>query len=61
MDIIMVNVIDSECEEGDEVIVFGGPLHATEFAHGGGTVTYELITGISQRVKRIIIPETKTK
>lgn len=61
MDIIMVNITDIDCEEGDEVIVFGGPLHATEFAHGGGTVTYELITGISQRVKRIIIPEPETK
>lgn len=58
MDILMIDVTEIECTEGDEVIVFGGPLHATQFAANGGTITYELITGISQRVKRVIIPES---
>lgn len=57
MDILMIDVTEIDCAEGDEVIVFGGPLHPTQFAENGGTITYELITGISQRVKRIIIPE----
>ncbi len=58
MDILMVDVTQIDCKEGDEVIVFGGPQHATQFAEAGGTITYELITGISQRVKRRILPES---
>ena len=58
MDILMVDISDIACEEGDEVIDFGGDQPANEFAKAGGTITYELITGIAQRVKRIIIPES---
>ena len=58
MDIIMVDVSDIDCKEGDEVIVFGGNQPANVFAQAGGTITYELITGIAQRVKRVIIPES---
>ncbi len=57
MDMLMVNITGIECEEGDEVIIFGGPQHATKFAEKGNTISYELITGISQRVERHIIPE----
>lgn len=57
MDMLMINVSGIECEEGDEVILFGGPQHAAQFAEKGNTISYELITGISQRVKRVIIPE----
>lgn len=57
MDIIMVNVTDVECEEGDEVVVFGGKHSPNEFAEAGGTISYELITGIQRRVTRRIIPE----
>ena len=55
MDMIMVDVTGIPCEEGDEVIIFGGPQHAVELASKGGTISYELITGISQRVKRMIV------
>ena len=55
MDMIMIDVTDIDCKEGDEVIVFGGPQHATEFAAAGNTISYELITGISPRVKRVLI------
>ncbi len=58
MDILMIDVTHIDCKEGDEVIVFGGPQHATQFANAGGTITYELITGISQRVKRKILHDT---
>lgn len=61
MDILMIDVTGIDCAEGDEVIVFGGPLHATQVAGNAGTITYELITGISQRVKRVIIPEGDSK
>ncbi|PKD21569.1 alanine racemase [Salegentibacter salinarum] len=55
MDIIMIDVTHIDCQEGDEVIIFGGPQHVTKLAGAGGTISYELITGISQRVKRVII------
>ena len=57
MDIIMVDVTNISCEEGDEVIVFGGPQHPVKFAEAGGTISYELITGIQRRVTRLVIPE----
>ncbi|MFD2517306.1 alanine racemase [Salinimicrobium flavum] len=55
MDMLMIDITGIECEEGDEVIIFGGPQHATAFAEKGNTISYELITGISQRVKRVIV------
>jgi len=57
MDMMMINITGIDCKEGDEVIIFGGPQPAPDFAKKGKTISYELITGISQRVKRRIIPE----
>ena len=61
MDIIMIDVTGIDCEEGDEVIIFGGPQHPVTFAEAGGTISYELITGIQRRVTRKIIPEGSEK
>lgn len=55
MDMIMVDVTDIDCEEGDEVIVFGMSPTADQLAQTAGTISYELLTAISQRVKRKII------
>ena len=55
MDMLMIDITGIDCKEGDEVIIFGGPQHATVFAAKGNTISYELITGISQRVKRVIV------
>ena len=55
MDMIMVNITGIECEEGDEVIVFGKHPSAEEFAKRANTISYEIITSISQRVKRNIV------
>lgn len=57
MDMLMVDITGIDCKEGDEVVIFGGPQHATKFAAKGNTISYELITGISQRVKRVIISQ----
>ncbi|SDR90467.1 alanine racemase [Christiangramia echinicola] len=57
MDIIMIDVTDINCKEGDEVVVFGGPQHPVDFAKAGGTISYELITGVQRRVTRKVIPE----
>ncbi|MFL0353289.1 alanine racemase [Xanthomarina sp. GH4-25] len=55
MDMIMVNVTDIDCQEGDEVIVFGKQPNASHFAQSANTISYEIITAISQRIKRLII------
>jgi len=54
MDMIMIDVTGIDCKEGDEVIIFGKKPTADEFAATANTISYELITGISQRVKRIL-------
>jgi len=53
MDMIMVNITDVDCEEGDEVIIFDGIHKASTFAEFGSTISYEVLTAISQRVKRL--------
>lgn len=55
MDMIMVNVTDIDCDEGDEVIIFDGTHKATNLAESAGTISYEILTAISQRVKRVVI------
>lgn len=57
MDMIMVDVTDIDCNLGDEVIVFGKKHTADEFARGAGTISYELLTAISQRVTRRVLDE----
>lgn len=55
MDMIMIDITGIDCQEGDEVIIFGSCNKANTFAENANTISYELITGISQRVKRIFI------
>ena len=55
MDMLMIDITGIACEEGDEVLIFGADQHGTTFARAGGTIPYELITTISQRVKRELI------
>ncbi len=57
MDMLMVDVTDLYCEEGDEVIVFGEQLPVVEIAEKLNTIPYEILTSISQRVKRIFYEE----
>ncbi|MEY2738682.1 MAG: hypothetical protein RL259_591 [Bacteroidota bacterium] len=53
MDMMMVDVTDISCKEGDEVIIFGAAPTVTEMATAMHTISYEILTGISQRVKRV--------
>ncbi|MFD2915267.1 alanine racemase [Psychroserpens luteus] len=55
MDMIMIDITDIDCHEGDEVIIFGNHPNASQFARTANTISYEIITAISQRVKRLII------
>ena len=54
MDMIMIDVTDIDCREGDEVLIFGGEHSAEDFANTANTISYEILTAISARVKRII-------
>ncbi|WP_034060529.1 alanine racemase [Lacinutrix jangbogonensis] len=53
MDMIMVNVTDIVCKEGDEVIVFGPKHSAENLAESINSISYELLSSVSQRVKRV--------
>ncbi len=55
MDMIMINITDIDCKEGDEVIVFNAKHTAENLAETANTISYELITAISQRVKRVLL------
>ena len=55
MDMCMIDVTDIEAKEGDTVTIFGPELPITELADKLGTIPYEILTSISQRVKRVYI------
>ena len=55
MDMIMVDVTHISCKEGDEVILFDANHTAAEMAEFAGTISYELLTAISPRVKRKVV------
>lgn len=58
MDMCMLDVTDvTGVEEGDEVIVFGEAQSPIQLAQQSGTIPYEIISGISQRVKRVYYRE----
>jgi alanine racemase len=53
MDMTMIDVTDVEdAREGDIVEIFGANLHVAEVAKWCNTIPYEIMTSISQRVKR---------
>jgi alanine racemase len=58
MDMTMVDVTDVPgVQEGDEVMIFGAGLPVQEVAALAGTIPYELMTSVSQRVKRVYFHE----
>lgn len=58
MDLCMIDVTGiPDAREGDEVIVFGPELPVQRVAEWAGTIPYEIMTGISERVKRVYVAE----
>ena len=57
MDMSMVDVTGIDCKEGDEVEIFGDNLSIMELATDLQTIPYEILTNISQRVKRVFHQE----
>lgn len=57
MDLIMIDVTNIEASEGDMVEVFGRNITISEMAEKLHTIPYEILTGISRRVKRVYFQE----
>jgi alanine racemase len=55
MDMLMVDISGVDCNEGDEVLVFGEHHTAEKFAETINSISYEIITAVSQRIKRVVI------
>lgn len=57
MDMTMIDITCIKAHEGDEVLIFGKDLPITRLADEMGSIPYEILTGISQRVKRVYYQE----
>lgn len=53
MDMVMINVTNIDCNEGDEAYIFSEKNPITEMANCIGTIPYEILTSYSPRVKRV--------
>ena len=53
MDVAMIDVTDINCQEGDTVEIFGTDLPVTVLSDLLETIPYEVMTGVSNRVKRV--------
>lgn len=53
MDVCMIDVTDIPCQEGDSVEIFGDNLPVTVLSDTLDTIPYEVLTGVSNRVKRV--------
>lgn len=53
MDVCMIDVTDIPCREGDSVEIFGDALPVTVLSDLLGTIPYEVLTSVSNRVKRV--------
>ena len=53
MDVCMIDVTDIPCREGDKVVIFGAELPVCVLSDWLDTIPYEILTGISSRVKKV--------
>lgn len=57
MDMLMLDITGINAEEEDTVIVFGEDLPVSQIAQWAGTIPYEILCGVSQRVRRVYYEE----
>lgn len=57
MDMLMVDVTNIDCKEGNAVLIFGENPTVNFIAKQLNTIPYEILTSISQRVKRVFFRE----
>ena len=55
MDVFMVNLNGIDVHEGDEVVIFNKNNNAEDYAKSVGTISYEILTNLSERIERKII------
>lgn len=53
MDVCMIDVTGIDCKEGDTVEIFGDNLPVTVLSDKLDTIPYEVLTSVSNRVKRV--------
>jgi len=54
MDMIMVDISTIDCKEGDAVYIFKTQEDILHMADKSDTISYEILTAISQRVKKLL-------
>ena len=57
MDMCMLDLTDVKAEEGDSVVIFDAEHPINDIAKACQTIPYEVMTRISQRVKRVYYQE----
>jgi alanine racemase len=57
MDMCMVDITNVSCKEGDEVIIFDTNEQLMNLSKAMNTISYEVLTSISTRVKRVYVQE----
>jgi alanine racemase len=53
----MIDITGISASEGDEVEIFGSNISISEMAEKIETIPYEILTNVSQRVRRVFISE----
>ncbi len=57
MDVTMIDVTGLKVNEGDTAVIFGDKLSIADVASSIGTISYEVLTNVSRRVKRVYFQE----
>ena len=54
MDMVMVEIDEINCSEGAEVIIIGEGTRADELAENAGSISYELLSALGNRIQRVL-------
>jgi alanine racemase len=57
MDMCMIDITDIDCSEGDEVVIFENVEQINALAKALDSISYEVLTSVSARVKRVYVQE----
>ena len=54
MDMVMVDIGEIPCDEESEVVIIGSGIRADELAENAGTISYELLSSLGNRIPRVL-------
>ena len=54
MDMVMVDIGEIPCDEESEVVMIGSGIRADELAENAGTISYELLSSLGNRIPRVL-------